>query len=131
MSGEQRVELDIGGTVMELIVAMAEGNPGALTVMMKLMRNEPELGLFRILALDGMNIRGTQIWVAYKDHCMRKLGATTDEEAISMLIECLVNPEDRQGLLNTVNEEGLRGNHPHLAEVNASRNGRKLLDAVA
>ena len=26
-------------------------------------------GIFDILSLDDMNMRGSQIWVAYKDHC--------------------------------------------------------------
>ena len=47
---------------------MSEGNPGAATVLMR-MFNEDAYGILNILSLDDMNIRGTQIWYAYKDYC--------------------------------------------------------------
>lgn len=52
----------------ELFVAMAEGNPGAMNVIHQL---GEQWGLLAtsvlIVILDRMNIRGSQIWVAYKD----------------------------------------------------------------
>ena len=50
------------------IVVMSEGNPGATTVLVKFVQDDI-MGLFDILNLDDMNIRGSQIWLAYKDYC--------------------------------------------------------------
>lgn len=60
-----------------VIVKMAEGNPGALDVCMRMTARDPA-GLFVLLSLDDMNIRGEQIWIAYKDFA---------KEDISLLIE--------------------------------------------
>lgn len=54
-------------TLQELLLAMGEGNPGAITVMARLLERED--GLFVLLHLDEMGIYGPDIWVAYKDHC--------------------------------------------------------------
>ncbi|MDJ0952458.1 MAG: hypothetical protein QNJ81_02140 [Acidimicrobiia bacterium] len=64
-----REKIDLKDNLKDVIVKMAEGNPGGLTVMMKIMEVDPMDGLFRLLDLDDMNIRGSQIWVGYKDHC--------------------------------------------------------------
>lgn len=50
-----------------MAVKMAEGTPGALRVILELF-NEPR-GHIALLDLDDMNIRGSQIWVCYKDVC--------------------------------------------------------------
>lgn len=53
---------------IELFMAMAEGNPGALSVVTKLSERWGALATsILIVILDRMNIRGSQIWVAYKD----------------------------------------------------------------
>lgn len=52
----------------EIVMEMSEGNPGAATVMMGLLKAGP-LGFMDVLTLDDMNIWGVQIWVAYKDYC--------------------------------------------------------------
>jgi len=48
---------------------MSEGNPGAANVLGQMMQKDPDTGLIKILHLDDMNIRGTQIWLGFKDHC--------------------------------------------------------------
>lgn len=60
MSREQ-LNLD-GMTVDEFIIAMSEGNPGALTVCLQCTDNN----LVALLFAEEMNIRGAQLWVAYK-----------------------------------------------------------------
>jgi len=63
---KQRDRLDITDWAM----CMSEGNPGALSVLLQLMELDADgAGLMAILHLDDMNIRGSQIWIAYKDHC--------------------------------------------------------------
>lgn len=53
---------------IELMMAMSEGNPGALMVMTELAKRWGPLATsVLIVVLDKMNIRGSQIWVAYKD----------------------------------------------------------------
>ena len=47
------------------MVKMAEGLPGAI-VGMKAIMEADENGLMLLLGLDDMNIRGSQIWQAYK-----------------------------------------------------------------
>lgn len=61
-----RKQLDLSGSVTDAMLTMAEGNVGALTVLQKLIKAD---ALFAALHLDDMNMRGPQIWVAYKDHC--------------------------------------------------------------
>jgi len=57
----------VSAFVKDLIFIMSEENPGALSVLYKLLENP--MGITDILHLDDMNIRGSQIWVGYKDHC--------------------------------------------------------------
>ena len=61
-----REKVQINGP-MNLAVTMSEGNPGAASVIGQLLQDDT--GFMKLLGLDDMNIRGTQIWVGYKDHC--------------------------------------------------------------
>ncbi len=82
----QRISLD--DSIMSILVKMSEGNPGAASVLGKLMQSDNEFGLVLALHLDDMNIRGSQIWVAYKDHCgedLEKLKAAIVERDPSMI----------------------------------------------
>ena len=54
------------------VTKMSEGNPGALTVLMELLKNT-EHGLISIMHLDDMDIRGWKIWVGYKNYCKNDL----------------------------------------------------------
>lgn len=60
-------------SAIELAVIMSEGNPGALSVLIAIIHKDPVKGMFDILHLDDMNIRGPQIWIGYKDHCGQDL----------------------------------------------------------
>lgn len=66
---EPRKALKLEDTFEQFMMKMSEGNPGALTVLMQIVEKDPNLGLLQILNLDDMNVRGTQIWIGYKDHC--------------------------------------------------------------
>jgi hypothetical protein len=55
------------------ITKMAEGNPGAISVMSMLLKKFNEDGLFAIIRLDDMQIRGWKIWVGFKDYCKQDL----------------------------------------------------------
>jgi hypothetical protein len=65
----ERKKLRLDMTTMELVTTMAEGNPGAISVMVQIIQNESGNGLLDLLNFDDMNMRGPQIWVAYKDVC--------------------------------------------------------------
>lgn len=81
----KRKKIEIKISVQDLFVLMAEGNPGALSVLCNM---DP----LDILTLDDMNIRGPQIWVAYKDHCNQKMDIFT---------KCV--RERNKDMINTVN----------------------------
>lgn len=84
-----REKIDLNDTTMDVILKMAEGNPGGASVLADLLKTGD---LFLILSLDDMNIRGSQIWVAYKDHC---------NEDINALIECIKSRDEQ--MVDTVN----------------------------
>ena len=98
-----RENLDSVDTVQDLVVLMAEGNPGGLNVMMGLLKeNGTEIGAALIVKLDEMNMRGPQIWVGYKDHCGQDLEA---------FAKAIIDGD--QSMVDKVNQECY---HPNLVE---------------
>lgn len=80
---------------IELVMVMAEGNPGAVGVMTTMIRERGSvIASIMIRILDMMNIRGSQIWVAYKDY------AGSD---MNRLVDALSTNDS--GLIAKVNEE--------------------------
>lgn len=69
----KREKLTLETSVMEALITMSEGNPGAASVLAKLMQKYNEMGFMAALHLDDMNMRGSQIWVGYKDYCGQDL----------------------------------------------------------
>lgn len=67
-----REEIDIDGSVLDMLLLMSEGNPGAMTVLSRIM-NKCDAGAMSVFDLDDMNIRGAQIWVAFKYVCNEDL----------------------------------------------------------
>jgi hypothetical protein len=67
-----REEINIDGSVLDMLLLMSEGNPGAATVLSRIM-NKCDAGAMSIFDLDDMNIRGSQIWVAFKYVCNEDL----------------------------------------------------------
>ena len=88
-----REKINLNDNTMDILFKMSEGNPGAMAVMNQIIQVQSGKGVFTILELDDMNIRGSQIWIAYKDHC---------QEDIQKFIK-LINKRD-QDLVNTVNQ---------------------------
>lgn len=66
---KKRVELSLKNTWMEIIKIMSEGVPGAVTVLVGMIGTDPDSGIYKILIMDDMNIRGRSIWIGYKDYC--------------------------------------------------------------
>jgi hypothetical protein len=63
-------------TMQDIIVNMSDGNPGAVTVMIQMIKTAPTIDpqsapgpLGPLLVLDTLNIWGARIWMLYKDVC--------------------------------------------------------------
>ncbi len=61
-----RIKLEM--STQDVIVAMCDGNPGAINVCCQLIKTD-EHGLMDVLRMDTAQIYGPNIWVAYKDIC--------------------------------------------------------------
>lgn len=68
-----RKKINLTMNTYEIIELMSERNPGGLNVLMQILQADPVNGIFTCLSLDDMNIRGSMIWVAYKDFAGEKL----------------------------------------------------------
>ena len=98
-----RKGIDLKDSIMDILILMSEGNPGAATVLAQLMQDR-DMGLIAIMHLDDMNIRGTQIWIGYKEYC---------KENIENFKEAIFRRDPI--MIAKINEEGLRGNHSYKA----------------
>lgn len=74
MKTKNRIELS--DTTQSAIIKMCDGNPGALTVLIQLVKDTPKVdpddtfgGLSILLHLDSMGVYGPRIWMLYKDAC--------------------------------------------------------------
>ena len=106
----KREKIELTDTGMDLMVKMSEGNPGALSVLVKLMATDDPLDIMLVLHLDDMNIRGAQIWIGYKDHC---------GEDIEKFKEAIRNRDLE--MVNTINNSrGLSPGTPRAVEHGAS-----------
>ena len=63
-----RQEITNNDKLEDVIKKMTEGVPGA-SVILANATNQNALGWFLVLELDSMNMRGSQIWLGYKDYC--------------------------------------------------------------
>lgn len=55
-------------SVMDALVTMSKGNPGAATVLAELIKSD-EWGFIDVFHLDDAGLYGSNIWIAYKDIC--------------------------------------------------------------
>ena len=97
-----RKEFPLTATLRDVVIDMSEGNPGALQVLMDLL-SDPT-GFVLLMTLDDMNIRGTQVWIAFKDYA---------KEDMAVFIEAIRTR--KQEMVDVVNLEGERGNHNQIA----------------
>ncbi len=52
------------------LITMSEGNPGAITVLSRVVTNVPKEQVKEIIAeIEKQQLTGSKLWVAYKDHC--------------------------------------------------------------
>jgi hypothetical protein len=111
---KEREEISLNGSYLDLVTTMAEGNPGAVTVLAQLLK-QPN-GELLIFGLDDMNIRGTQIWIGYKDYC----GCI-----LNNFVNCITKRDHR--MVEKINEVGLKGNHIHKAVSSGGSYHREFL----
>lgn len=72
--GKERIQLS--DSMMDIVMKMSEGNPGAVSVLAQLLKEngriDPDSALAEIgtiLHLDTAGIYGSKIWMVYKDIC--------------------------------------------------------------
>lgn len=76
----------------ELIVDVAEGNPGALAFCMELLKIDPAEGFYNILRLKRYKVTGPKAYMLWNDCCGRNT-----KEAAGVLKECAsgrISPEE-------------------------------------
>lgn len=77
--------------VRDTIIDLAEGNPGAVTVLSQIARQRPNESDDLFDTLAAMNLRGSRIWLGYKDYCGEDLTEfiscveSGDEEMIALI----------------------------------------------
>lgn len=73
----ERIKLEM--TIQEIFLALAEGNPGAISVCAQLIKddytdpNNAFGGFGALLSLDARGIYGPRIWMFYKDFCKQSI----------------------------------------------------------
>jgi len=75
--------LELTDSMENVMMKMSDGNPGALTVCMRLLAESAEIdpdgclgGLEAILSLDTLGLYGPNIWMLFKDVCGEDLVRT-------------------------------------------------------
>ncbi len=76
-----KIHLDMN--VRDILLALSEGNPGAITVCVDILKEAPKIdpqallgGVGHLVSLDERGIYGPRIWMLYKDVCGQDLTKT-------------------------------------------------------
>lgn len=91
MSTRKKIGLHM--SVSDIVAEMAEGNPGALRVLMQIAQSGPA-GVMDVLHFDDMGMRGEQIYAAFKDYAGSDL--TKLKEAMKSRSMEMVNIVNRE-----------------------------------
>lgn len=70
-------KIDLNDSIMDIVMKMAEGNPGALTFIMELMKHQQSAGIdgmVLLLHLDDIGLYGSPLYMLWNDCCDRDLG---------------------------------------------------------
>lgn len=72
--------IELKDTLQDVVVKLVDGNPGAITVCMRLIQDtalvDPDAAMpevINLLALDTLGIYGPRIWMLYKDVCKESI----------------------------------------------------------
>lgn len=74
------IRLELSDSVIDAVVKMSDGNPGAARVCMELLTEGKQIdpdaflgGMGNLLSLDTLSLYGSSIWMLYKDVCGENL----------------------------------------------------------
>ena len=117
---KERMELKMTDSLTAVCIVMAEGNPGALKVLSEIVKEKGIDAFMSILHLDDMNIRGAQIWLAYKDYCGQDLerlleaAEARDPEMVAKInAEMSYDPDYPQAVTGGASKPGERSQPAH------------------
>lgn len=95
-------------TPIEVVTALSEGNPGAVSVMVKMLSDGAAIdqdsafgGFGALLALDTEAIYGPRVWMLYKDVCGENLPRT-----LAVLRAVQLGMLSRESLNRAINNYG-------------------------
>jgi hypothetical protein len=105
---KQRLTLEM--TALDAIMALTEGNIGAVTVCTKLLKDGGKIDplafdpLVNLMDLDALGIYGSRIWLLYKDVCGQKIG-----NVVGLLRGWQLGKVSEEKLLEAVGTDETRG----------------------
>lgn len=94
--GNEKITSDMN--IMDMILIMSEGNPGAIGVLMSMIK-DPR-GLLDILLCDSLEIRGSKLYMLYNDCCQKNDGKF--KRTLQMLRGGIFTKEEIHANLNLV-----------------------------
>lgn len=68
----EKSNLNDNSSVIEMFLAMCEGKPGTVDILMEMMKDKERF--LDILLCDKLNIRGNKLYILYNDCCDRNKG---------------------------------------------------------
>lgn len=105
-----RLNIDPFKSLQDAILTMTEGNPGAINVLESCLKKQGQMTFMMktLLNLDDMNIRGSQIWTAFKDYCAHGSDRITGtDENLDRFIEAVKQRDPN--MVDMINQAGLKG----------------------
>lgn len=98
---------DSESALMNRLVELSDGNPGAATTLSTIVNERPGEALQVLETLDAMNIRGSRIWLGYKDYC----GQDIDDFVDSVLAH-------DEEMVELINDRSFGDEPPVTADIN-------------
>lgn len=61
-------KIELTDTITDILFKLSGGNPGALNVLIQILKSGQSAdAIILMLSLDDMRVRGSSVWVGYKD----------------------------------------------------------------
>jgi hypothetical protein len=103
---KERIQLT--DSTLDILIKMSDGNPGALTVLMRMLKEggaiDPQSfagGLGAILSMDSHGIHGSRVWMLYKDVCKE-----SSESTLAVLRACQLGQLSESTMLTAIDTYG-------------------------
>ena len=104
-----RPRIQLNDKISDVILKMSGGNPGAITVLIEIVKETPRIdpqqllsGIGMVLLLDTFGIYEDQIWMLYKDLCGHDLVKT-----LACLRACQLGIITEQQLKDSIDSKGI------------------------